>query len=169
MARLFPRLAALVAFGAAGDAASGPLLGSLRVENVEVPLAVGALAPRFSWVTGGAQENYRIVATSGSGGVLWDSGTTTSFESSMVQWSAAPPPPDTDVFWTVSVTLTGVGLVSASSYFSTAPAPPLPGIWIGGFDTLRASLSFSTQRQSFARVFTSSASGATMRTLMVCA
>jgi alpha-L-rhamnosidase len=59
----------------------------------------------------------------------------------MVMWGApAPPPPDTDIAWTLSVTLSGVGVVSADAAFSTAPAPPLPGSWIGGFDTLRASL-----------------------------
>lgn len=118
------------------------LLGNLRVENVESPLSVLSPRPRFSWVASGIQTSYRIVATDVSrGSQLWDSGVVPSSTCAMVVWNASSPPPaDTDVEWVVSVTLSGVGSVTAGSSFSTAPAPPLPGVWIGGFDTMRASI-----------------------------
>jgi alpha-L-rhamnosidase len=124
---------------------SGALLSDLRVENVDAPLAVASTRPRFSWVTGEVQEAYRIVVTRFDT-ILWDSGVVSSPVSSMVQWNAtAPPPPDSDLTWALSVTLDGIGVVTTSAPFSTAPAAPLPGAWISGFDTLRASMFLSSE------------------------
>ena len=121
-----------------------PLLGDLQIDGLTSPLAA-PLSPRFSWRVGGQQSSYRlVVAALQPSGVVWDSGNVASNMSWLIPFGGpAPLPPDTDFTFTVYAQLQGVGLVSAASPFSTAPAGPLPGAWLGFADTLRGSLQLS--------------------------
>ena len=133
-----------------------PLLGGLQVEGLVAPLAVAAAAPRFSWVPGAAQASYRLTVTQtfpAPGALLWDSGVVASNASSLVPYAGARAlPPDADCVLTVAATLAGVGLVSASAPFSTAPAAPLAGAWLGYADTLRGALRLSAAPVTRARL-----------------
>jgi alpha-L-rhamnosidase len=118
-----------------------PLLGNLQAEGLSAPLA-SPPAPRFSWRTGAAQLSYRLTVaqTYPASAPLWDSGTIPSNASWLIPYGGGALPFDADVTWTVEVALAGVGLVSASAPLSTAPAPPLPGAWLGFADTLRGTV-----------------------------
>jgi alpha-L-rhamnosidase len=125
-----------------GLATSAPLLGDLQVDGLTAPLAA-ALTPRFSWRVGGVQSTYRLViaSTQPSAAVQWDSGVVASNATWLIPYGAPSPlPPDADLTFTIYAELVGVGLVSATSPFSTAPPAPLPGAWLGFADTLRGSL-----------------------------
>lgn len=109
---------------------------------------MAAAAPRFSWRVSAAarQLSYRLVVaqTFPAARTLWDSGEVASNATALVPFGgAAALPADADLSWSVAVSLAGVGLVSAEASFSTAPASPLPGAWLGLADTLRASLALA--------------------------
>jgi len=146
-------LAAVLLVATARFATAALLLGSLQVEGLEAPLAVPASPPpRFSWRADAARQlSYRIVvvvaaaAAADSGAPpLWDSGLVNTSASSLIA-CGAPLPADADLAWTVSLQLEGVGAVSATGVFSTAPdATALAaGAWLGGADTLRTSFALS--------------------------
>ena len=85
--------------------------------------------------------------------MVWDSGVVPSNASNLIVFGGpAGLPSDTDLAWTVSLNLAGVGLVTAGDVFSTAPAAPLPGAWLGFADTLRASVVLSDAPVTRARL-----------------
>ena len=128
----------LLLLAALSCAFAAPLLGDLQVEGLYAPLAT-VPAPRFSWRSGAPQQSYQLLVSSTfpTPALLWDSGVVPSNASWLIPFAGAPLPPDSDFTWVVRATLQGVGLVSASAPFSTAPQAPLPGAWLGFADTLR--------------------------------
>jgi alpha-L-rhamnosidase len=135
-------------------ALAAPLLGGLQVEGLTAPLAVTAPTPRISWQTGAAQQSYRLTVrqTFPQPALLWDSGAVASNSSHLIPYAGLPLPADSDFSLTVSATLAGIGLASASTAFSTAPAAPLAGAWLGLADTLRAALQLSEEPIARARL-----------------
>ena len=133
---------------------AAPLLGGLQVEGLVAPLAVSAAAPRFSWQTGTPQLSYRLTVaqTFPTPGLLWDSGVIASNATHLIPYAGLPLPADADLLLTVSATLAGVGLSTATAPFSTAPAAPLPGGWLGLADTLRGALALSPAPVTRARL-----------------
>ena len=135
---------------------SAPLISDLRVDGLITPLAAPPL-PRFSWAVGGIQTNYRIVVSSTYPftAQLWDSGVVVSNASWLIPYpnTNTPLSPNTDVSWTVTINIAGIGSVSSSSLFSTAPATPLPGSWLGFADTMRGSLMLSNNPVRRARLY----------------
>ena len=47
-------------------------MSELRVEYLREPIGIGTRAPRFSWITGHAQDAYELVVTDGRPGGLGD-------------------------------------------------------------------------------------------------
>jgi len=149
-------LLALAASACAGLARGAPLLSDVRLEGLSSPLALAAgSSPRISWRSGGLQQSHRLLvsaAGSAPAGVLWDSGVVASNLSGLVTYGGPPLPADADFSLAVTVTLAGVGAVTAASPFSTARAAPLPGAWLGGADTFRAALRLSPAPVARARL-----------------
>jgi alpha-L-rhamnosidase len=124
-------------------------LSALTINGLTSPLSLDANGTvRFSWLlsAGSVQLTYRISVSSTypSAGIFWDSGTVSSNASSLIAYAgAAPLSADADFSVSVWVGVQGVGLLSASSAFSTAPAAAAlrgAGAWLGFADTLRASV-----------------------------
>ena len=122
--------------------ASAPLLSDLRVNGVTAPLGVSSPSPlRFSWRAAHTQDSYSVTLR-GPSGVIFATGAV-SGSAAFFSYNSSALLPDADFSWDVTVSIRGVGEVSASASFSTAPAE-LPGAaWVGGFPLLRAPLFLS--------------------------
>lgn len=102
-----------------------PSLSRLRVDNLDQPLAVPGMRPRFSWVLAATgrnvrQRGYRIVVRASSGEVVWDSGAVGSDVTSGISYDGEPLAPCERYDWELTVTTDGAG-TSASSGFGTGP------------------------------------------------
>jgi alpha-L-rhamnosidase len=137
---------------ALAHASGAPLLGNLQTEGLYAPLAAPP-RPRFSWRTGGIQNSYRLTVQEAYpiSATLWDSGIVYSNSSWLIPFGGGSLPNDIDALWTVEVDLLGIGLVSASAEFSTAPTQPRAA-WLGYADTLRGAVVLDAEPVLRARV-----------------
>ncbi|GAA5036036.1 family 78 glycoside hydrolase catalytic domain [Microbacterium fluvii] len=92
----------------------------LRVEHLHAPIAVGADAPRFSWIADHAQASYRLIVRDRRGDLQWDSGLVASAETSLIEYAGRRLRSDADYGWTVESRDAAGALLTGSSRFGTA-------------------------------------------------
>ena len=141
-----------------------PLIGNLQVEGLSQPLAISNPIPRFSWTSGSNasfQLSYRILLTSPPSNLLWDSGTVTSSNNYLIPYLGDTLPSNADFIWNLEVDLFGIGLVTATSTFSTAPSTTFfsDARWLGFSDTMRTSFTLSSGQTILRARFHVSAAG----------
>ena len=103
------------------------LLGGLKVEYLNAPLAVSVQHPRFAWQMtaddkqrGWQQNAYQITVTDENGKVMWNSGRVKSTESLGISYAGETLQPATRYQWNLKVWNQRNEEMNDSSFFETA-------------------------------------------------
>ena len=94
-------------------------MSDLRVEYLREPIGIGTRAPRFSWITGHAQDAYELEVTAGDR-VVWATGVVESAESSLIEYAGEPLASNTAYRWRVRSRSGDAWTEWAASTFDTA-------------------------------------------------
>lgn len=94
-------------------------LRDLRVEYLRAPIGVGTRAPRFSWITGHAQDAYELEVTAAER-VVWATGVVETAESSLIEYAGERLASNTAYRWRVRSRASDVWTPWAASTFETA-------------------------------------------------
>ena len=94
-------------------------VSDLRVEYLGEPIGIGTRVPRFSWITGHAQDAYELVVTSGDRAV-WETGVLETADSSLIEYAGEPLASNTAYRWRVRSRSGDAWTEWAASTFDTA-------------------------------------------------
>lgn len=109
---------------------------TLRVQNIDTPLAVEEAYPSFSWRMtsdehGVSQQAYKITVTDATGTQVWDSGKINSSLSHAVRYQGTALSPETHYDWQLSVWDNKGDEHRNSSWFETSLMNPDIDAWYG--------------------------------------